>query len=298
MEFDRSISPEQRHIIERDLENLCRLNYDLKNREMDAAKRVLQMVFEIEEVSCERLKNWLHKRVKWITGNFDFGDRVIIQRQESSWWNSLDWSLFYFVQEWKTERNMNHHARAMNFGATLFGILKIYDREQWFSSYRFGEFETWFKFIRDDGREILLPITTPRVGIIRLAENFFLSQYHPNSSKVDSLGNSLFRMGLLFHEARHSDGHGEHTIFPHDAPCSQTAVAKESRSGCDSALNGAYGIEFTFLNYAIQACDRCSEKEKDILIQHAVWVSKRANMKSSKFLDASPIELPRLRQLP
>ena len=299
IEFDRSVTLEQQRIVERDLENLCRLNYDLQSKEAYAAKRILQMVFEIEEVNCATLRDWLQERVKWITGDFKFKERVFIQREEPTLWDSVHWYWFYIVQERTFERAMNGYAFAMNLGGELIDLLQRVEKSEWISSYRFGEFKTWFKFIRDDGRPVLLPIATPRVGIISLARDFFLHPSHPNPLQADSLSNSLYRMGLLFHEARHSDGHGEHLIFPHDAPCSQTDLMKESEMGCDSASNGAYGIEFAFLNYAIQTCERCNPEEKEILIQRAVVTSHRINMKSGKFLDPKPIEIPfRLRQLP
>ena len=51
LEYDRSITPEQRRIIQRDLENLCRLNYDLRGGKIETSRRIMQVVFEIEELA-------------------------------------------------------------------------------------------------------------------------------------------------------------------------------------------------------------------------------------------------------
>ena len=286
IEFDRSLSLEQRHIIQRDLENLCRLNYDLRGREIEMARRIMQLVFEIEEINCHQLKSWLGRRVQWIIGDFDFRDRVIIQREEASLINSLAWSWFYFTQQQYLGRKMND-AHAMNFGGHLVQMLQRIEKNKWFYSYEFGEFETWFKLIRDDGRDIFLPITTPRVGIVSVSDHFFLNDTHPDPTRIDSLTNSFFRIGLLLHEARHNDGHGEHTFFLHNAPCNKF---NSTKSECDNALNGTHGVEFTFLKYASLACDICNEGEKSVLALYAAAISELVNQ-GGKLLDTSPVRV-------
>ncbi len=286
LEFDRSLPLEQRQIIQSDLENLCRLNYDSQSEGARKAKKTLQGIFEMEEVNCQELKNWLFDRVKWITGGFDFQERIIIQRDESSLLNFLAWRYFYFSQG-RIIETVDEYAYAMNVGGFLFEILQRVETNKWFFPFRFGEFQTWFKFIRDDAREIWLPITTPRVGIVRLSPRLF-------DGEEDSLAGSIFRISTLFHEARHSDGHGEHSTFPHNISCPNSSLPV----GCDSVLNGAYGVQFTFLHYAIQTCDSCSEREKEVLAQHAVTDFDKIDTKSKKLVDASPIEIPPLQPLP
>ncbi len=107
------------------------------------------------------------------------------------------------------------------------------------------------------------PLVSPREGVIQIGKGLFLEKFRVNPETQDHPANSLSRLSTLFHEARHSDGHGATLGFPH-------AICPEDHSyaghpACDKNLNGPYTIGAQVLGSLVEACADCSTKEKTIL---------------------------------
>lgn len=60
-------------------------------------------------------------------------------------------------------------------------------------------------------------VKSPRTGILKIGSIYFNELYEDDSMSASSLKfiHSLYRMATLFHEARHSDGHGDSLGFFH-----------------------------------------------------------------------------------
>ena len=107
-------------------------------------------------------------------------------------------------------------------------------------------------------------INSPRAGIIQIGAGLFDRRFNINNNNIGSVANSINRLGTLFHEARHSDGHGESLGFAH-AVCPK-GHDLEGLNACDESLNGSYSVGAKAVNEMIDACqDECSARELEIL---------------------------------
>jgi hypothetical protein len=105
-------------------------------------------------------------------------------------------------------------------------------------------------------------VNSPRTGIFKVGQGLFLPLLS-DSDTWDSRGNSLKRLMMYFHEARHSDGNGKSLLFAH-APCPDNSTYA-GFYGCDRNQNGPYTIGGTFLRSTVDTCSKCSQKEKEAL---------------------------------
>jgi hypothetical protein len=107
-------------------------------------------------------------------------------------------------------------------------------------------------------------IDSPRAGIIQIGEGLFAKELAVNPNDEKAFANTVFRMGTFFHEARHSDGHGESLGFLH-AICPK-GHDYEGQAACDENLNGPYSVGMVMMAEMSRACDdKCSAKENEIL---------------------------------
>lgn len=107
-------------------------------------------------------------------------------------------------------------------------------------------------------------ITSPRTGIFKVGEGLFVPLIKEDSNDYVSFGNSLRRLAVYFHEARHSDGNGKSLGFLH-APCPASKGVLEGFYACDRNQNGPYTIEGSFLRSAVDSCRNCNRREKEAL---------------------------------
>jgi hypothetical protein len=108
-----------------------------------------------------------------------------------------------------------------------------------------------------------LPLVSPHHGFIQIGAGLFLERLRVNPQFQDAGANALSRLSTLFHESRHSDGHGATLGFMH-AIC----PAGHDYAGypaCDKNLNGPYTVGAQVLKTLAQACGDCSTKEKTVL---------------------------------
>ena len=112
-----------------------------------------------------------------------------------------------------------------------------------------------------DGK--VLPIKTPRDGLVQIGEGLFHERLRVNPERVDLPANRLSRLSTYFHEARHSDGNGKSLGFAH-AMC-PVGHAYQGYYACEKNLNGPYTIGAKVLKKLTEACADCSAKEKTTL---------------------------------
>ncbi len=104
----------------------------------------------------------------------------------------------------------------------------------------------------------IIPITSPQKGIIQITSKAIkhLDFFPEKISRV------LLR-GILFHEARHGDGHGKHLGFPHTlCPYGHDYAGQLA---CDTPSNGSYALQAFYLKKTVEACTECNEYEKEVL---------------------------------
>ena len=107
-----------------------------------------------------------------------------------------------------------------------------------------------------------LAIDSPRAGLVDINSEELWGEFKI-TEKMNGEANLIQTAALLFHEARHSDGHlnslgFSHVICPENSDYPGVAV-------CDRPYNGSYAISAEVINHTIDTCQSCSEKEKEIL---------------------------------
>jgi hypothetical protein len=109
----------------------------------------------------------------------------------------------------------------------------------------------------------VVPVTSPRTGVIQIGSGMF--QLNPGVAGLDSSSPALalFRLMVLFHEARHSDGNGRSVGFVH-AFC-PLGHDYEGSASCDLALNGAYALGAKVIRNLAASCPNCSTAERESL---------------------------------
>jgi hypothetical protein len=107
-----------------------------------------------------------------------------------------------------------------------------------------------------------MPVLSPRIGIMAIEENYFNRDFLPDPNPFAKISR-LYRLSTLFHEARHSDGHGVETGFLH-VVCPK-GHAFEGKLACDRVENGSYGLEARFDKVLSANCTDCTPAEKEAL---------------------------------
>ncbi|RZA27122.1 MAG: hypothetical protein EOP10_01335 [Proteobacteria bacterium] len=119
-----------------------------------------------------------------------------------------------------------------------------------------------------------VPFLSPRTGVMQIGPNFFDQTDSLDTSNIARRGfrtvKSLYRLSVLFHEARHSDGNLQagtlsfaHLICPVSEKIADEYVGLPA---CDEKANGAYNIGAQILTAMEGICDSiCSQRELSII---------------------------------
>jgi hypothetical protein len=105
-------------------------------------------------------------------------------------------------------------------------------------------------------------VTSPRVGILKVGSGLLTTQFPGFTLDPKSVSAWAFRTAILFHEARHSDGHGPTMGFLH-AICPSGDYA--GYSACDRNLNGPYSIQASYTRTISDSCAGCTSSDQQIL---------------------------------
>lgn len=112
----------------------------------------------------------------------------------------------------------------------------------------------------------LIKIQSPRVGIVRVGDEYFapsLKNFGAEEENVHTEAYIIQRLGTLFHEARHSDGHGISLGFAH-AEC-PVGHDFEGFKACDRSQNGSYTVGALMIQAFLKTCKNCSVAEREAL---------------------------------
>lgn len=106
------------------------------------------------------------------------------------------------------------------------------------SLYRLGKEESkTYSFLWNDNEKVKYDST--RVGLMRIGKNL-MPDTNVSENYAQRAIRRAFRLSVLFHEARHSDGNGENANFPHVLCPMFTKNELDFVAACDVASNGAY----------------------------------------------------------
>lgn len=142
-----------------------------------------------------------------------------------------------------------------------------------------------------------VPILSPRAGVMRIGPALFNPQFQVNSKQIRAFSNSVQRIEVLFHEARHSDGNSRNGSlgFPH-VECPDNGQIPSELVGipaCDDTSNGAYSVGAAVLDPLASYCTRnarCTNAETSAL--QAIKLDRLSRVIRSgqtlKTLDPSP----------
>lgn len=193
---------------------------------------------ELKVVDGPHLFNWVYNRVRFVIGE-DYnlrGRNVVTKKGHTFPTTPLPPSL---------------QNRMGRYGATL--IMSNIGAEL----YLVGKRDQLLKGIKLDRKEVFAP--SPRVGIVQIGEGLFLERLLINKNQ-NSEANKIKRLGTIFHEARHGDGHSEHIGFIHSK-----CPPGHSLSGfdaCEAYANGAYSLEAVATKTMLLNCKTCTNEDK------------------------------------
>lgn len=146
--------------------------------------------------------------------------------------------------------NSSNRALMRNLGAVLTGT------------------ESQLANISVNGRKI--EVRGPDVGVVQFLKD--PSQIVINSTKpADALVNSIYRIGLLFHDARHSDGSAQSRGIPHMA-CPPKHLY-QGQILCDGYVDGSFATEILIGEALLaQFREKLDEADQKLL---ASWIKTR-----------------------
>lgn len=235
--YSSDLASEQIEIMESDFAFLDSAPISENNKSLKA-------LLEVSNLSPATLRSWLQERVKFIA------PKTFIPMMDDNV-RALGGKVSYpggFSEDETSNTNRVNNATNLSFPIYQAG--------------RKSQQLLAFRFLNTDW----IPVLSPRVGLVRLGDGFF--RLLSKSFERDSLRNPLhriFRLSVLFHEARHSDGSGSRIAFRHSA-CPEGHELSGNLS-CDEPLNGGYAIQASVLEaltHAQPALDKIQKKVLDV----------------------------------
>ena len=242
LEFHRSLTEDQRRVVERDLENLCRLDYGKDFANKASQERLLKRFLGVDSIDCGELGLALGRSIDLLTGHLGPGDLLFAPKR------GLDNATVRRMVD-RLAEEVDRGLVAMNVGPALVDRWGRMQSEFARAPSRDGRrpgIELHVEYADRKGGEHALPIREAS-RIIALSPRFFLSPNHPDPDVVDTLANSIYRIGVLVHEAVH----GMPPHYPH-VPCDGWGG-----SDCDDVFHGPFGRQALFLLYALDSCGEC-----------------------------------------
>ncbi len=214
----------------------------LENTDIQEKNTAANIIFGVDDLNRDTLVDWLNARLKFLVPN-EYIDIAKIQDGELPDFMTVLANGYVFenpgVIPEALRRNTQAYGLADNIGTGIYLLGKS-------SKQLFG--------IRFSDSEEVLPVTSPRIGIVGIYPDLFGRQ-EPFPAEV--------RLAVLFHEARHTDGNGKSLGFLHrNCPPGHDYAGTPS---CDIAENGPYAIEGNFLKLAARDCRDCSVRDEEIL---------------------------------
>lgn len=229
--LDSSVPPIQVQTLKDDLKYLY-------SNPVKTSDSEFQSMAGLSKVDGPHMYNWIYNRVKYIIGqSYPLRGKNIVKKTGHVFpATPLPPSI---------ENKTNQYVGIIimsNIGAEL---------------YLMGKMENKLNGIKIDGNTVFAP--SPRAGILQVGEGLFLERLLVNKDQ-NSEANKIKRLGTIFHEARHGDGHSEHIGFIHNA-C-PPGHPLSGFDACEPYANGAYSLEAVATKTMLGNCNSCSNEDK------------------------------------
>ena len=198
-----------------------------------------QTMAELNTVDGPHMYNWIYNRVKYILGQeYQMKGRNLVNKKGHVFpATPLPPSVTR-----RTNQSLVGLIIMYNVGAEL---------------YLTGKRDNILNGIKLDNQSVFAP--SPRVGIVQVGEGLFLERLLVNKDP-SSEANKIKRLGTIFHESRHGDGHSEHIGFIHaDCP---PGHSMSGFAACESYGNGSYSLEAFATKTLLLNCLTCSNEDK------------------------------------
>lgn len=238
IEFHSSVPQEQVDALKVDL------SYLYKNPIKSPVSAFAAMT-ELSTTDGANMHNWLLNRVKYIVGEtYELSNDNIVVKRFHTFPNTP------LPPAFESMTGTDEVTTVMsNIGAAVYLI---------------GKKEKMLFGLKLDNSKVYAK--SPRTGILQVGRGLFLEKFAINKDLLSN-ANSISRLGTLFHEARHSDGHGAHTGFTH-AICPE-GHGYAGYAACEKVNNGPYSLGAVTEVHLLQNCGSCSTKDKSILSTRA-----------------------------
>jgi hypothetical protein len=248
LSFDTSVPTDQALQLAKDFDKIP--NFKVQASGLDESDPT-GLDFDFNAPNASSLQTWLEDRVQYVVGE-DFDPNAHGRYVNSSW--SYD-----FANE------LPDLDQGAGFGELASGSgAQVVMENMGTAMYYKGKLEK--KLIALDlGRLGTIEIRSPRTGILRIGAGLFDPQIAGYLGGTGSDAASIVRLATLFHEARHSDGHGRSLGFFH-VKC-PAGHDYEGYYACDRMLNGPYAVGASAMKTLLSSCENCSTSELEILKQ-------------------------------
>ncbi len=217
------------------------LSYVFTNPNQNPDAEFLQ-VTGLADGSGPVLHNWLNNRVRYIVGT-DFNiDRALIRRPKLG----FRYPESPIPAALRGTQMTSIQIVMANIGSLVYLLGKKSDK-------LYGLYlDRRFVFIR-----------STRAGILQVGPGLFSDLFQINKTDPLAPANSVARGGILFHEARHSDGNGEGAGFLHEV-CPPGHLFAGNHA-CELIGNGSYTVGGLAMRHLLKNCTTCTTEEKAIL---------------------------------
>jgi hypothetical protein len=217
LSFSSTIPAEQTAAVNEAVSTLFTLPLD----SADAAVSEMAHVMGNQDVTAPGLQTWMQARVAYILeGGFDLQHHAAFSPAPFVYQNPNDYPDVMRPQPTTPADTEESRIVMSNVGAAVYSIGKQNS-----------------KLVSVDLPGIgTIFMKSPRTGLLEIGPGLFPDL---GGMTVQNIALDIFRVATLFHEARHSDGHGHSMGFMHTT-C-PTGDYK-GMAACDIALNGPYSV--------------------------------------------------------
>lgn len=242
------------------------LSHSLNKQIRKQITKDLRVLRSLDQIALE---DWLFERVKYVVDEKAFsvfklpvlGKAVSIEREDVEYPHSDSLYKQENEKEISEDRENTRDESAVTVMTNLGAALYLQGKKERVL-YRMKIPTSLFK-------SETVSLTSPRAGIIQVGAGLFDRRFTINNQNPDSIANSINRLGVFFHEARHSDGQGSSLAFTH-VRCPR-GHDLEGMYACDLNANGPYSIGARVVKEMIKACgEDCTQREKEILLLTAL----------------------------
>lgn len=251
MEFSAKLPENQLQYMKSDLDLLQNTNLVVRDAEE------FGKVFGLENANTPMIQKWLEERVKYIVAEeFDYKKDTV----ELSGRLIAPNYVFPQMDPVKPKpADDKEEEQAAKKGITVMANMGAF--VYLLNKFSFGSGAKALVFENESGEESLIPIDSPRIGLVQVGEGHFMERLQINKENLDASANGYQRLATLFHEGRHSDGNGKGLSFLHgNCPLGHYF---EGVPACDKNLNGPYTVGAIILKTFVDSCEDCSDVEKE-----------------------------------